>query len=297
MDSKPIKEAFLKAKQDVFDLQAQLYALKQETDSLKFTVSQTLDVIKEQTSVIRSQQEQINELSTQINRQTVKPTDIPTHFSVDKSTFPTPPTDTPTQNPTENESNPSFQQTNPADKSSFNTFEYSHTPYYGLKTSYTEASSGNQGVPTDRQSNQQTDNPSISSGNSEKTDILPKFQHLQPKKEPDFPASNRFLEVIGSIDEIRHDLRTRFKKLTPQEMRVFATIYQLEEEGFVIDYPLISTKLRLSESSIRDYILKITKKGIPVVKTKENNKRILLSIQPDLKKIASLSTIISIYEA
>ena len=74
-------------------------------------------------------------------------------------------------------------------------------------------------------------------------------------------------------------------------MEVFSTVYQLEEQGFTVDYPLLAQKLSLTESSIRDYIQKLIKKGTPIVKTKENNKRILIQISPDLKKIASLSAI------
>ncbi len=79
-------------------------------------------------------------------------------------------------------------------------------------------------------------------------------------------------------------------------MLVFSTIYQLEEQGFIVDYPLLASKLSLSESSIRDYTLKIIKKGIPLLKNKENNKKITLSISLDLKKIASLNTILQLRE-
>jgi hypothetical protein len=66
--------------------------------------------------------------------------------------------------------------------------------------------------------------------------------------------------------------------------------------GFSVDYPSISQKLSLSESSIRDYVLKLAKKGIPIEKSKENNKKIYLKIEENFKKLASLQTILQLRE-
>jgi len=148
-----------------------------------------------------------------------------------------------------------------------------------LKTQISQFSTGNQGVPTNQQTNQPTNqHPSISHGNAEITNI------------------HKVSEILSSLDELKKEIRSKFKKLTKQEMLIFSTIYQLEEEGFVVDYSTISNKLNLSEISIRDYVRKITKKGIPLNKLRENNKKIVFSIPKDLKKIASLNTIISLRE-
>jgi biotin operon repressor len=61
-----------------------------------------------------------------------------------------------------------------------------------------------------------------------------------------------------------------------------------------VDYKSLSERLNLSESSIRDYIGKLINKGIPVEKKKINNKSIQLSISQNLKKIATLSTILTL---
>ncbi len=75
-------------------------------------------------------------------------------------------------------------------------------------------------------------------------------------------------------------------------MTVFSTLYILEEQNNIeITYKLISKQLNLSESSIRDYINKLKKKGIPIEKTRKNNKTIILNISQDLKNIATLATI------
>ena len=102
--------------------------------------------------------------------------------------------------------------------------------------------------------------------------------------------------MLNSLDTIKKELRTQFKRLTNQEMLVFSTIYQLEEEGFSVDYPLLAKKTNLSESSIRDYIQKLVKKSIPLLKYKENNRRVILAIPLEFKKITSLSNILSLRE-
>ncbi|MCH7567826.1 MAG: hypothetical protein IIA87_00220 [Nanoarchaeota archaeon] len=142
-------------------------------------------------------------------------------------------------------------------------------------------STGNQGVPTDRQTNQQTDRHIQKFVlNQEKIHRIDRLEHVS--------------EILDSLDELKKEVRFKFKRLTSQEMVIFSTIYQLEEQGLIVDYSLISEKLKLSESSIRDYIGRIMKKGIPLDKIKQNNKKIILSIPQDLKKIASLQTIIQL---
>jgi len=152
-------------------------------------------------------------------------------------------------------------------------------------------STGNEGVPTDRQTNQQT---------NQQTDfpliITDKPTDRQTNEETRGPAKrNSFKEAVGmleSLDNIKKELRLKFKRLTDQEILVFSSLYQIEEERGYADYKTISTKLSLTESSIRDYIGKLIKKGIPIDKIKINNKSIQLRISPDLKKIASLPTIL-----
>jgi chromosome segregation ATPase len=154
----------------------------------------------------------------------------------------------------------------------------------GLKQLNSPISTGNEGVQTDRQTNQQTDSHqqrfALSTITKKIKDPISKLEQVS--------------NALESLDSLKKELRTQFKKLTSQEMLVFSTIYQLDEEGFTADYSLISSKINLSESSIRDYVQKIIKKGIPVVKAKEDNKRIILSIPEEFKKIASLQSIISL---
>jgi len=180
---------------------------------------------------------------------------------------------TPTHSPTDINQNPT----------DYNTPTHSPTvplEIGGLKYQNFDTSIGNEGVPTNKQTNQQT------------------LQQMNNKGEKSidqkiFDAS----EILNSLDSLRKEIRLKFKTMTQQEMLVFSTIYQLEEhypEG--VEYSQIALKLKLSPSSIRDYTQKLISKGIPLVKEKVNNKKILLKISSELKKIASLQTIIQLRE-
>ncbi|MCK4647350.1 winged helix-turn-helix transcriptional regulator [Candidatus Pacearchaeota archaeon] len=137
-------------------------------------------------------------------------------------------------------------------------------------------STGNGGVSTDRQTDRQTD------------------RHKQNKWEKSQDSINNAAEILNSLDNIKKEIRIKFKRITEQELLVFSTIYQLDEEQGHADYKLLSKKLNLTESSIRDYVQRLIKKGIPVEKKRINNKTIILNISKNLKKIASLSTILQL---
>jgi len=173
--------------------------------------------------------------------------------------------------PTDNYQNPTHQIT-PTDNPTV------PLEIRGLKWQNFDTSIGNQGVPTDSQTNQQT------------------VQQIPIKEEKSinqriFDAS----EILNSLDSLRKEIRLKFKTMTQQEMLVFSTIYQLEEQSQEgVEYGQIALKLGLSPSSIRDYAQRLISKGIPLIKEKVNNKKILLRISPELKKIASLQTIIQL---
>ena len=139
-------------------------------------------------------------------------------------------------------------------------------------------STGNQGVPTDKQTDKPTDRQ------TDKTNIINENKLTKDRLEVE--------EILASLNSLKKDLRLKFKRLTKQEFLVFSTLYSLENTD--VDYKLLAERLRLSESSIRDYISRIIEKGIPVKKEKLNNKQILLSISPELKKLASLETIMQL---
>ena len=100
-----------------------------------------------------------------------------------------------------------------------------------------------------------------------------------------------------NIDSIKKDILNKFKSLTQQEMLVFLTLTNLEEEsGCPIPYSAISNKLNLTEVSIRVYIGSLINKGIPIEKVKLNNKKVLLSVKKELREIELLDKLLQIQQ-
>jgi len=148
---------------------------------------------------------------------------------------------------------------------------------------YEQSSIGNRGVPTDRQTDQPTHQQTDNSSHNLSKDPISEFAKAN--------------EILNSLDELKRDIRFKFKGLTPQEMLVFSTLYSLEEQNIEqITYRTLAEQLQLSESSIRDYINKLTKKGVPIEKIRQNNKTILLKVSKDLKNVATLDTICQLRE-
>ena len=160
--------------------------------------------------------------------------------------------------------------------------------FKGLKELNIESSIGNKGVSTDRQTDRQTDKSSQNISYLKKNLINDQFN------DTNLSTTNT---LINQLDLLKQDFKSKFKKLTNQEMLVFSTIYQYDLLDNKIDYTFLAGKLSLSESSIRDYIQRMILKGIPLVKEKINNKKIILHIPEDLKKLASLDTLISLRES
>jgi predicted transcriptional regulator len=171
--------------------------------------------------------------------------------------------------PTHNANYPTY---NPEIPTNIKPITIDISPFSRLKPQNPVFSTGNEGVPTDKPTNQQTN------------------QHTKIEEN----SMENALNILNSLDNIKKDIRLKFKDLTEQEFLVFSTLYQLEENDGTCDYKTLSEKLNLTESSIRDYIGKLIKKGIPVDKTKIKNKNIKLSVSPNLKKIVSLSTILQL---
>jgi len=193
------------------------------------------------------------------------------------------------QAPTQTQEKPTLPTHNPTQ----NLIPTDVWPYYALKPTFMHVSTGNEGVPTDRQTNQQTDNRHIF-----KTNLNTTFNTKQedPNKNSQINHLEKAKEILDSIDSLKKEVRIKFKKLTEQEIHIFSLLYQLDDEGELVDYSTLAKKTNLSESSIRDYIRKISLKGIPIQKEKLNNKRILLHVSQDLKKIATLDTILKLRE-
>ena len=159
-------------------------------------------------------------------------------------------------------------------------------PFNAHKPQKQPLSIRNEGVPTDRQTDPQTD--TYKAKISERRAFA--SQEIPIKKDPIKDAA----DILDSLDALKKEIRLKFKRLTNREWSVFSTMYQLEEENGYSDYKSIAEKLNLTESSIRDYVARLLGKGIPVDKTKLNNKNIQFKISDSLKKIATLPTIMQL---
>ena len=237
-----IKEAFNKVKQDKDFLRSELNNLKEELKENSELMIKICESVQEMSS-------QVDIINSQIKR-------------------------TPKENPamlpqmklTSLENLPAHQQIKSASAEDIpaHLINFKHLNEGNLRIS-----TGNRGVPADRQTNQQTD------------------------RQVENSIENA-AEMIKSLDNLKKEIHKKFKKLTEQEWLVFSTIYQFDEEKGFSDYRVLAEKLNLTESSIRDYVSRLINKGIPVDKTKLNNKNIKLNVSKSLKQIASLSTIINL---
>ena len=188
---------------------------------------------------------------------------------------------------------PTNQQSIPTQRNNIPTQDL---PQYSLISGNNQFSTGNEGVPTNQPTNHQTNQHTGNEG----VQFNPNSS-LFTKPPVSFTSSrldhlSKVTEILQSLDELKKEVRIKFKQLTEQEMMIFSAIYQLENQGFTVDYSLLSNTLKLTEISIRDYVRKIISKGIPLIKHKQQNKKILLSISQDLKKVASLDTILQLRE-
>jgi len=173
----------------------------------------------------------------------------------------------------------SFPTHNPQKTTPLNLFPTQNWFFKAPEHQILDISTRNQGVPTNRQTDKQTN------------------RQINKEEENNLQEENiieNATEILNSLDNIKKEIRIKFKRLTEQEFLVFSTIYQLDEERGYSDYKSISKKLNLTESSIRDYVGKLIKKGIPVEKKKINNKNIQLSLSANLKKVATLPTILQL---
>ncbi len=271
-----IKEAFSKVKQDIDILKKEVTSLNDELKETRQRLIEICDVLKAMTKKNEetSKKEVIKENIS--NQKEAVPNLLPYTCPFTSSI---PPCFVPISiNSTQNKETPT-------DIPNFTTHPAHKIPYNALKDENMALSTGNKGVPTDKQTNQQTD---------QQTDKSSYNTEYSFKEELSENYIDDAAKILDSLDTIKKEVRLKFKRLTDQEFSVFSAIYQLSEEEGYTDYKNLSIKLRLTESSIRDYIGRLIKKGIPVEKTKINNKTIHLSISSNLKKIASLPTILQL---
>ncbi|MFW6283582.1 MAG: hypothetical protein ACOC1P_06045 [Minisyncoccales bacterium] len=329
MDQDKIKEAFKKVKGDIFSLGKEVDSLREDIVDLKSELKNINEFINELKFEKRRTIEKKNTqnpgkykfskvkpplegLSTQNKGKTSiknsknfsRPQNSNNNSNISKSI----PKD---KNPTHSTQNPTIQHKNPTQ-----TQHSTHrTPLESLKNENLIRSTRNEGVPTDRQTNRQTDTQHINNAKKTPNSTIQPLDNKNTSKENnsyinpknigferkenhtgDIEDVKKARDILENLDSLKKDLRRKFKKLTKQEMKVFSLIYQLDQEGKEVDYSTLASKMNLSEGSIRDYVHKIIKKGISLEKEKKRNKRVILHISDNIKEITTLDTILKLRE-
>lgn len=268
----PIKHAFSKVKEDITSVKTDFIDIKKELSEIQISLlllNKTLYEIK-------------NSI-TQTDNQTDR------HFDTYSDTK----SNQNIANSTQNILNPTIRQLNKTENTSSTDTSTHILPFQVLKQPFLTSSIGNRGVSTDRQTIRQTDNQTDFKGQISSETPLNSHELAKASQKTLIPTTNTS-EILDQLDAIKKDLRLKIKRLTPQEMLVFSAIYQLEDQGQLVDYTLLSNTLSLSESSIRDYIQRVINKGFTLDKEKINNKKVLLHIPQDTRKLASLDTILKL---
>jgi DNA-binding MarR family transcriptional regulator len=265
----PIKDAFGKVKEDIFLLKNEFKDLKKELSEIQSSI---LELFKLIYSINQESDRQIDKQTDKLfNNNLDRQTKNPFFYNYSKEF----------SNSTQDKKYDTIRHKTPTQD--FNKFDNSTGILYfkSLKNKDLINSTGNNGVSTDRQTDTSTDtstgNKGVSTHNSSHNKSNTSF-------------------VLSELDNIKQDLKFKIKSLTNQEMLVLSTVYQREDQGFLVDYAFISDNLNISQSSVRDYIQRIIKKGILLEKEKINNKKIILHIPQEIKKLATLNTLLSLRE-
>lgn len=290
---KNIKDSFDRVKKDIEFLSSELGNIKNNLNETKTGLIDVCTILKNSSLLdkkFENQDNKINKLRDSIfelkeiikNNISMVPT-IPTNTSTDRQIYPTIPTNTSTDS-------------------------YHFKPLSGQIQAI---SIGNQGVQTDRQTHQQTVRQTGFAHKMENNNYQTLHQNIRECSHnqniegiyrENIESNTNYeknsiktaVNMIESLDKIKKELRLKFKRLTEQEILVFSTIYQLDEELGHSDYKILSERLKLTQSSIRDYVGRLIKKGILIDKIKINNKQIQLNISSNLKRVASLPTILEL---
>jgi len=137
-------------------------------------------------------------------------------------------------------------------------------------------------------------NDKISTGNE---GVLNKQTNKQTVKQTNKQLNKQtIIDQTGEISKFQLNIEEYFRTLTKQELLVFLTIYQLEEElNRKIKFSDISSRLKLSESCIRGYIKRLLQKGMPLIRTKINNKIVLISLSPGFRDLNLKNKLSDIY--
>lgn len=178
-----------------------------------------------------------------------------------------------------------------------------------------QISNGNEGVQTHRHIDTQTDNtplfpldgkPSINQKTQthSSTETSTHLRHIPEKlrhfdtfldTSTDKTSQNAKISDLNKLmDSLKEDLKKKFQSLTKQEFYIFSILFTVDKTQNQVTYQDLAVRTGLTSSSIRDYVMRIIQKGIPILKEKVNNKLTMLKIPPELRNLATLDNLMRI---
>jgi hypothetical protein len=112
--------------------------------------------------------------------------------------------------------------------------------------------------------------------------VLSKRASEQAIKQAHSKQPSKHLSTLGELNE---DLDAHFSTYTRQELKIFLSLYQLEDEVGPIRFTDLSDYMKLSEGCVRAYIYKLIARGSPILKEKVNNQVVNLSLSPEFRSL------------
>ncbi|MCB9359538.1 hypothetical protein H6503_06420 [Candidatus Woesearchaeota archaeon] len=128
-------------------------------------------------------------------------------------------------------------------------------------------------------------------------EMLVKLETRLDKLESSIADIHRFIQQYKSqniyfLDDKEQESFTVLP-LTDEEKRVFRVMYELDIEDAKITYSLLADLLKISTSLVREYVISLIEKGIPIVKN-YLNQSVYLRLEPKFRDIQMKQNILNI---
>jgi len=107
-----------------------------------------------------------------------------------------------------------------------------------------------------------------------------------------------FINRLVAKDDKNHNEEQVYNHifLTTKEKEVFLALYTMAEEKGPITYKVIARRIGLTEFMVRDYIINLIEKGIPVIK-KYVNQEVYLDIDQKFRHMQAKENLVDINES
>lgn len=117
-------------------------------------------------------------------------------------------------------------------------------------------------------------------------EFLVRLENKVDKIEQNLVDINRFIAQFRSqnvyyLDDMETNSFT-IDPLTDEEKRVFKVLYELEAEEIKVTYKKLADTLGVGTSIVREYVLALIEKGVPIMK-RYMNQQVYLALEPQFK--------------